>query len=34
MQGEKTAVIMLKIVGATIHNFVVGAARHLGYVFL
>lgn len=30
----KTAVIMLKIVCTTIHNFVAGATRHLGLVFL
>jgi len=32
--GGKTAVIMLKIVGTTLHNFVSGATRHPGLVFL
>jgi hypothetical protein len=31
---RKPAVIMLKIVGPTIHSFVAGATRHLGFVFL
>jgi hypothetical protein len=32
--GGKPAVIMLKIVGATIHNFVAGVTWHLGFMFL